>query len=888
MHRTRKGSASKMWPCCFGLILLGCWAQASPEPITQFKVETIAAGIVRIAFEDLCGAGLEDRAWDSAEIGMSHRGQGIPIWVEDGGDGRFERGDWIEFRAEILPGTLGYYHEYAPCNVTLLDMTSPAPRRMVPGSLDPESPIAARPPAQSARFRGVLHREVDTLLMRFESTDHRPHEIWYWQQLACTDKEPFRDSFALPDLDSDGNDTVDLEISVRGWSTWAGPASQLPDHTLAVWVNGRPIHLAHWDGKQPHVISIPALPAKLFRREENILALDVRRRTDPADDRVIVDVCVLNGYTVSYPQKNVVPHSGQIRFTPALVPTHSGHWGFWSDVSHLIFYGDSGSRIQTRGGKGLPVGEPPFFWRVPVNAEETGLTAVSSGAWLRPVRIKPYRPGTLRATKQQADYLMIVHPTLIEAIQPLVSFHRDRGLNVRVVDVTEIYDAFNFGIFHPKAIRDFVRFAYARWAPPAPRFVLLVGDASWDTKNAMAQNDLYSAHDHLLGLTTRMSVLPGTPYSESRQNDRNLIPTWDFFSSTGHAASDNAFVCVDGDDFKPDLAIGRIPVTTPQEVGDVVAKTIAYVNTPNVGPWRRNILWITNEQPWAQTRVERLAWECAERGFSATKIFPSSKNQSNIEDTLRIKEALNLGQYLVYFYGHGGRFIWRTGPPDPLKNHDLFTLDDLDGLQPNPRLPILLSFTCYSAPFDHPRADSIGERFLRLPDKGAVAVIAASWRNNPSESMNRLFLEGMMRSGTVGEAMMEAKRQLASRDLVETYNLLGDPAISLDPPKHNVTLRLNEFRPGQTSSLKGKIHMRGFSGRVRVEAIASDLSGLWFTEFETDHSKFQVSVPSNLEGLCRLMCYVWNPEDDRDGVGILDVSPGGPNTIDRERGLDDD
>ena len=56
--------------------------------------------------------------------------------------------------------------------------------------------------------------------------------------------------------------------------------------------------------------------------------------------------------------------------------------------------------------------------------------------------------------------------------------------------------------------------------------------------------------------------------------------------------------------------------------------------------------------------------------------------------------------------------------------------------------------TCYSAPFDHPNADSIGEKFLRLPDRGAVAVVAASWRISPSEEMSRLLLEEFTKPGT--------------------------------------------------------------------------------------------------------------------------------------------
>ncbi len=78
------------------------------------------------------------------------------------------------------------------------------------------------------------------------------------------------------------------------------------------------------------------------------------------------------------------------------------------------------------------------------------------------------------------------------------------------------------------------------------------------------------------------------------------------------------------------------------------------------------------------------------------------------------------------FIGHGGRYIWRTGPLNLRKNHDLFTLDDVSHLKNGANLPMILSMTCYSAPFDNPTEDSIGERFLREADRGAIAVFAAS------------------------------------------------------------------------------------------------------------------------------------------------------------------
>ncbi len=153
------------------------------------------------------------------------------------------------------------------------------------------------------------------------------------------------------------------------------------------------------------------------------------------------------------------------------------------------------------------------------------------------------------------------------------------------------------------------------------------------------------------------------------------------------------------------------------------------------------------------------------------------------DDQGALRGAFDEGALLVHFFGHGGRYIWRTAAPDLASQRDLFDLSDVEALAPTSRLPLVLSMTCYSAPFDHPTADSIGEKLLREPAKGAVAVFAASWRNGPREEWSRHLLEELLQPGTVGEALMRVKRKSNHLDLIRQYNLLGDPAMRLALPQ---------------------------------------------------------------------------------------------------------
>ena len=168
---------------------------------------------------------------------------------------------------------------------------------------------------------------------------------------------------------------------------------------------------------------------------------------------------------------------------------------------------------------------------------------------------------------------------------------------VKVVDLFDIYDDFNHGIAHPGAIRDFLTHAWQNWKQPAPRFVLLVGDASWDARNATALDSNYADWTYRAQPAADFVKNRSTSYeNESNANNRRLLPTWGFSTSEGHAASDNWFVSDEADGWQPRMAIGRFPVATPAEVDAIVKKTIGYTAAGPVGPWRRNILWITNEK----------------------------------------------------------------------------------------------------------------------------------------------------------------------------------------------------------------------------------------------------------------------------------------------------
>ncbi|MCG8462596.1 MAG: C25 family cysteine peptidase, partial [Holophagales bacterium] len=814
-----------------------------------------------------------------------HLGQSVPIWLEDGGDGRFGPGDRVEFVGHHLPGEASWASPHSRFNVYWLRLEHPSPRRMEPlDSSDGEQP--GRP------LRRTRHFEKDLLLLRFPPPKNgEADELWYWARLVFNQKEPFRLPLFLEDLAVAGagdSHTVDLRVDLRGWS-WQrthrqahrrdrgrarspseGAPERLPDHRVEVLVGDRVVAESEWDGRRPHRVEVEGLPTELFAGHMAVSVRVPRRQTAEGED--LIDVVMLDAVEVSYPRQRLL-RAGQTRLelgretgaAPSILRLRgnaelgSGGEGVEAGTIHL--YGVHGSRTAIGNRRVALVprdGEGSFF-------------ATAEGHLAAPEAVVADHPSQLKHGTPQTDYLIVTHPELRAAIEPLADMHRRRGLSVTVAVIDDVYDEFAHGIQGPRPLRAFVSHAYHHWPRPAPRFVLLVGDASWDVRNEEARDTNYADWGYRPGETTRFVKNQSTPYTEGIQlNNRFRVPTWTDNTAHGHSASDNFFVAVDGDDDLPDLAIGRLPVVSAEEVAVIVEKTRRYLEQPEVGPWRREMLLITNEQQYMQRRSDDLASRIEEAGWSAEKVYPNKDEKNNAEHSQRLIELFDRGQLLVHFLGHGGRYIWRTGPPDFTKNHDLFTLDHLDQLEPHGRLPVVLSLTCSSAPFDHPSADSIGEKLLRLDGRGAVAVFAASWRNSPTPDWSQTLFEELTRPGaTVGEAILESKRRVGRRLFVRTYNLLGDPALPVSLPEGRLELEA-ELLAGSGLGIRGRVRERAFSGTALVEVLDADGKVLLDreTELEAGSLELELALDPELDaGSHRIRVYAWNAEERLDALG---------------------
>lgn len=815
-------------------------------------IEVADTGAYRLSHAELNAVIPDLGEVDSRQLRLSMGGESRPLHVDDGGDGRFGPGDYLRFYGERLHGPESWFDTYAVNNVYRLDIGETP-------SLETAAPAVVE---GTATIRRKVHLEQENLQIRLNNqyvqAGSEP-DLWFWSKLTQIDPKPFSTTFSLPDI---ANEAVEVTLGFRGLSRaprrFGQPAPTLSDHEVEIRINGQLVETAQFADRDLHEVRL-TLPAGQLASADNTLELTVPRRllpeqTDPMVDVVMFDYLRLDYAIAGHIDERPLP----LMVTRAGALTLSAPAGSRS----VTLYGRDGSTHDGEQADGR--------WR---------FAAVSTGEFQPVVDDMYLAPAAVRAVGNEQwsdvergyDYLLISHASLREAARPLADFHRGNGLRVAEIDVADLYDEFNHGVVHPRAIRDFIAHAHHQWPQPRPRFVLLVGDASFDVRSDRVEDNRYAKWvNRELLIPDHFGEIPGQMYDDTDKlaANRNLIPTWQYPSEEGHSAADNYFVAVDGDDWLPDLAIGRFPVVEPEEVEAIVAKTIGYALNTDFGEWRRRALFTTDTSTHFQRSSDQLGEQLVNEGFQFTGVYAKQEETDNLPQINALNDAINEGQLLVHFIGHGGRYIWRTGPPDPQRNHDLFTLDHVANLDNAGRLPMVLSMTCYSAPFDHPSADSIGERFLREPDKGAIAVFAASWRNSPSMQFSQATVDELMTPGAhIGEALMRAKQTLDrphQRTLVETYNLLGDPAVVLQRP--SLPVQLVAQSQGSRDIVEVSSPDIDVNGRAVVEWLDSEGAVLARSEREVRGQRSRYVVPEQAAEAASVNVHLVDYSSRRDGI----------------------
>lgn len=277
----------------------------------------------------------------------------------------------------------------------------------------------------------------------------------------------------------------------------------------------------------------------------------------------------------------------------------------------------------------------------------------------------------------RGGYLIIAPEQFVSTLQPLKEWLSDQGFTVWIASLTETG-------YTTSDIKSFIQNAYDTWTPK-PEFVLLASDVD----------------------ITAGQGIPAFIYG--------LDPT------------DLPYALLDGNDYLPDIWIGRIPVDNTFELGIVIEKILGYEKTPYFGDtlWYKRALFVGSTHYAYTTKLTKLTIRDRMLDFGYvdvdTLFWYTTGPQPGPQDVINL---INPGVGIINYRGWSGPSGWHE--PE-------FRVLDIDLLQNGRMLPVLYNITCAAGDFASSIDPAFGEKWLRAgtPDnlKGGVAFFGPT---NPS------------------------------------------------------------------------------------------------------------------------------------------------------------
>jgi len=543
---------------------------------------------------------------------------------------------------------------------------------------------------------------------------------WLWDTLLAT----WVRSYPMPlSRVAPASEPARLSVWLQGGTDF--PES--PDHHVRLRVNGNAVGEASWDGQTPYRLDADVAPGMLVEGA-NVLEIENVGDTTAQYSQVFLDKYELRS------ARQLVAQAGS--FDGAFRAAGS------ADVRDLPL-----------GSVVLDTTDAVARWLVDARASSLGVSfraeggrrylAVSPQA-VRSVAVRLAGAPILRAALR-ADYLVIAPREFLAAADPLLQQRRSQGLESMSAAIEDVYDEFGYGEAHPEAVKAFLEYAYHSWER-APRYVLLLGDATYDFKNN-------------LGTTTLNRVPP--------------LIVRDTYLWT---VSDPEYAFVNGDDLLPDVALGRLPAASVAEAERLVRKVVDWENA-GFDLTGRAVLIADNADAAGdfESDADRLAQTfLADR--SVEKVYLSQLGSGTRP---AITNAFDTGASLVAYLGHGGTAVWAS--------ENIWNFTDPARLAPQAQQPFLMTMDCLNGFFHHPRYNSLSEEFVKVEGKGAVGTLAPSslsvhWAADVYlEALTGEIVSG--RHKRLGDAMLAAQAAYieagARPELLRTYQLLADPALAI-------------------------------------------------------------------------------------------------------------
>ena len=672
---------------------------------------------------------------------------------DDNGNSVFDADDYIEFYATAVADEYAKFSRHNIYWLTTAGGQGSARRMTV---IDGTPGVAPG----TAVHDFTLHYEPDVGYWQ-EAPGPESLDRWFIPAIArgalidhAAAGQPVTFDLPLEDVSADGLGTLRISM-YGGYDT---------DHEVSVSYEGQDLGTFAWSGYTD--------------REVVIDNVDFREQT--GDGNYTVSVTCLSGFDkIAFDWIEATYPRAFAAVNDSLSFTHATGYvyriaDFSTDALQVYDITDADD-VRPIAGVDIPEVAAPFslsFESVDDTTAHTYLVISDAAVKTAVAGIAADTASDLGDTDNGADYILITHVDIggdgggqpLPWVQTLVGLREGQDLRVKVVNVQDIYDEFSYGHVSPQAIKDFLTYAYDNWQAPAPKYVLLVGDSSYDFKDNW-------------GLGTLIHVPAYLTYTDYM----------------GETVTDEWFVCVSGDDAVPDMYIGRLPAKTAVEAADMVAKIDAYETLLNSKAWEKNILLVADDQ------VEDFEAVFETMNDDAAALLPAGMNADKryLEDYLDqgfgpgdlstdILALMEAGTLVVNYSGHGHLYGWT--------DDSIFEAGHVPTLDTTGKYPFIVSMSCLTGHFGYPEAwtQSFAEVLLREPGKGTAAALMPTGMTTTAGQhvLNSAMFESVFTEDqrTLGAAIAQAKQHLLANgdayfeQVSATFLLFGDPAMGLKVP----------------------------------------------------------------------------------------------------------
>ncbi len=400
---------------------------------------------------------------------------------------------------------------------------------------------------------------------------------------------------------------------------------------------------------------------------------------------------------------------------------------------------------------------------------------------------------------EQGNMLIISYGGFMDTMNPFLDWKNMKGISTEMIDVATIGSS-------ASAINSYVSEYYNN---NGLTFLLLVGD---------------------------IAQIPSTLVSGS--------------------ASDVSYGCILGNDFYPEVIVGRFSGGNPAQIQTQVDRSIDYERFPQAGAdWYDNALGVASNQGpgfggYTDDDFNDFLWDTVLSDFTYDNyqgIYDGSGGTAN-----QGIDAINSGVSLINYTGHGSISSWGNGAP--------LSTSHVNALVNNNLLPFVITVGCNVGEFNSTN-ECYAEAWLRATNNGEPtgaighfgSTISQSWEPpmHGQYGMNLILTESFNNEisrttgGITTNGCMYMNDAQGSSGITETqyWTYFGDPSVNLRtaPPSNLTLIHEDVILVGQDEfvvdvgqdgvlialSKNGELLSSSFStGGVAILQLNDDLSGI--------------------------------------------------------------